>query len=296
MNPATCVYPRNYPLSSSVYTGLCNSSIVLPKNYTGETPTYLVAPEGTWWACTTGITPCIFSPALQHPTNPGLCILTHILPQVYYYSGEGGREHLNLEPKRVRRAPILVPLLMGIGLAGSTAVGTAALATGHQNYKELSKQIDKDLSTLEKSVSQLEDSLSSLAEVVLQNRRGLDLLFLKQGGLCLALRETCCFYTNHSGVIRESLSQLRKRLADREEARRAEGNWYENLFSWSPWLTTLLSALAGPVIILLLGLIFGPCIARCLLNFIQSRIQVVKLMVLHTQYTRILKERAESKI
>ncbi|KAK1336357.1 hypothetical protein QTO34_004163 [Cnephaeus nilssonii] len=185
---------------------------------------YFVAPEGTWWVCSNGIVPCAFSPSLLSPTDPGICILTHILPQAYYYSGEGGREHLRLEPRRYKRAPVLVPLPVGLGLAGSTTIGTAALITGHQNYKELGQQVDRDLSTLEKSVGQLEDSLSSLAEVVLQNRRGLDLLFLKQGGLCLALGETCCFYTNHSSVIRESLSQLRKCLLDREERRRTEGN------------------------------------------------------------------------
>lgn len=77
----------------------------------------------------------------------------------------------------VKSDPVLIPLLLGIRIAGSRAVGTSAFVKGNQNYKELSQQIDTDLSTIESTISKLERSLSSLAKVVLQNRRGLDLFF-----------------------------------------------------------------------------------------------------------------------
>lgn len=70
--------------------------------------------------------------------------------------------------------------------------------------------------------------MDSLAEVVLQNRRGLDLLTADKGGICLALQEKCCFYTNKSGIVGD---RIRKHQEDLEKRR-------QELFAnpmWSVW-------------------------------------------------------------
>lgn len=131
-------------------------------------------------------------------------MLVQVFPKVYYHAAD---EVLNLieinshleNPHKHKRevfTAIAVATLFGLGIA-RTGTGIASLVQQNHYFSSLRAAIDVDVERMESSISYLEKSLTSLAEVVLQTRRGLGLLFFQQGGLCATLGEECCFYANH---------------------------------------------------------------------------------------------------
>ena len=83
------------------------------------------------------------------------------------------------------------------------------------------------------------------------------------------------------------MAKIREGLNQRKREREMSQSWFESWFNSSPWFTTLISSLAGPLIILLSLLTFGPCLLNKLITFMKSCITMVQLMVLRSQYTAL---------
>nr|AYG96589.1 envelope glycoprotein [Feline leukemia virus] len=296
--PPSCLSTPQHKLTISEVSGqgLCIGTVpkthqaLCNKTQQGHTGAhYLAAPNGTYWACNTGLTPCISMAVLNWTSD--FCVLIELWPRVTYHQPEYVYTHFD-KTVRLRREPIslTVALMLGGltvgGIAAGVGTGTKALLETAQ-FRQLQMAMHTDIQALEESVSALEKSLTSLSEVVLQNRRGLDILFLQEGGLCAALKEECCFYADHTGLVRDNMAKLRERLRQRQQLFDSQQGWFEGWFNKSPWLTTLISSIMGPLLILLLILLFGPCILNRLVQFVKDRISVVQALILTQQYQQI---------
>lgn len=270
---------------------LCNSTLTIS---TSPSHQYLLPANHSWWSCSTGLTPCLSTSIFNQSRD--FCVQIQLVPRIYYHSEGALLQAYEAPHPRNKREPVSLTLavLLGLGVAAGIGTGTTALVKGPLDLQHgllnLQAAMDTDLRALQESIDKLEDSLTSLSEVVLQNRRGLDLLFLKEGGLCAALKEECCFYIDHSGAVRDSMKKLKERLDKRQLERQKNQNWYEGWFNSSPWFTTLLSTLAGPLVLLLLMLTFGPCIINRLVQFVNDRVSAVKILVLRQKYQSIENE------
>ncbi|XP_058136869.1 MLV-related proviral Env polyprotein-like [Dasypus novemcinctus] len=240
-----------------------------------DTTTRFLIPHNTsQWLCTsTGLTPCLNVATLD--ANNETCVLIFLAPRVLYHSDTDFfrcllRKQTSLH--LLKREPITAALTVAslLSLAGA-GTGIAALATQSSALSSLRQAVDEDITYLHKAVKYLKDSLNSLSELVLQNRRGLDLLLLKEGGLCASLGEECCIYANSTGLVEDNLKKVEEGLEKRRKERE-NANYSSNLFhALLPYLLPFL----GPLIVVILILTVGPWGIKRVLSIAKDQAKAV---------------------
>ena len=85
----------------------------------------------------------------------------------------------------MKRAIHFIPLLVGLGIAARIGTRTAGLTTSIQSYHAVSKDLSDSLQEIAQGLITIQNQPDSLAAIVLQNRRGLDLQTAEKGSLCL---------------------------------------------------------------------------------------------------------------
>lgn len=106
-----------------------------------------------------------------------------------------------------------------------------------------------------------------------------------------------CFYANQSGVVKNSLAKVKGSICrNRNKKLNSNKSWFQSWFKWNPWLTTLLTSLAWPVVLLFFGLLIGPCVLNWLVNFMKNCIASVQLLYMHSHYNLIINQDVPSKV
>ena len=107
--------------------------------------------------------------------------------------------------------------------------------------------------------------------MALQNRQALDLLTSEKGETCFFLGESCSYFVNETGIVQGRVKQLRDKI---KRCRKELQNRYspQNLFQQAlPWLFPVL----GPLVLVILFLLFRPCLFNLFQRLLQERIRAI---------------------
>jgi hypothetical protein len=151
-------------------------------------------PNRTYFACQSRIHTC-------YPW--GDCALVFLVLDLDIIPGAEVAQYLNQQtdsPTRFWQDPILLPVLLGVALAGAKATGATVIGLQQVQHSQLSEQICEDLGLVQNIVT-LQNQLDSLVAVVLQKHRGLDPITMEKEGICTFLEKGCCFYTRQKNRI-----------------------------------------------------------------------------------------------
>ena len=201
----------------------------------------------------------------------GVCTLVLLFPELGVIQGNEPLPIpvVDMIAARHERAVQIVPLLVATGIAIGVGTGVAGITTSLAQYNTFTSQFKSDLQGMTETVLTIQKQIDSLAAVVLQNRRGLDVFTAERGGLCLFLQEECCFYVNQSGIVKNKIQELQSDIKNFRDRETSSSGIFENpIWKWIlPFVT--------PFLVIFLMLLFAPCLINLVSTFLQWQMQKI---------------------
>ena len=135
--------------------------------------------------------------------------------------------------------------------------------------------LNRHCKILKKAISALNAEQAQIRKVVLQNRLALDILTAAQGGTCAIIHTQCCTYIpDMSTNVTHFTKHMNKMIGAMDTPETSIASLWEMLTS-SPWWKSILIT----IILIVLFLLFAPCICNCVTGFVSSRMKALKLQM-----------------
>jgi hypothetical protein len=173
-------------------------------------------------------------------------------------------------------------IVLGItALVAALAGISYGVIANHVTAENLTKVVEDTSDQVGLAIKDMQRSLSSLSCMVMDHRLALDFLLAKQGGVCAIANTSCCTYINTSGIVEERadyILQQAKWLWEQSLETQVSTQVWEQIKSWLPSRTWFLSFL-GPIVAIILLLVFGPCILNLLVKCVSFHLESIKLQM-----------------
>ena len=224
-----------------------------------------LAPNGTYWICGSYLS------AWRLPGWIGRCTLGLAFTHGFIFS-ELPEKPANLPLLKTRWARSVFHWYDYLVAVFVPSLGTADVMLREDALTNFTQQALQDS---QKAISALNAEKAQIRKVILQNRLALDILTAAQGGTCAIIHTQCCTYIpDMSTNVTHFTRHMNKITGAMDTPEASIASLWETLTS-SPWWKAILIT----IILIVLFLLFAPCIWDCVTGFVSSSMKAFKLQM-----------------
>ncbi|XP_040445890.1 syncytin-1-like [Falco naumanni] len=162
-------------------------------------------PQGYWWLCGDG-----FSRKQLPPGWSGMCTIGYLTTQdqIYNQTSPPPGIYRNVWRRIKRDENPIVIRNMGYHSFVRWFIPWLGVSELEKAVVNMSAEIEQMFNLTTDAINRLNQEVKSLSKVVIQNRMALDLITLKEGGVCMIINQSCCVYVDQSNQIETDINKI----------------------------------------------------------------------------------------